>query len=68
VSRVVTRSKVTTRYEYAIPTPAMWADVKEAMSWAERDRVAKGLEIRWDDVIKVIGDEEEIVVYWEESS
>jgi hypothetical protein len=66
MSSVETRSKTTKRHEYVTSAPAMWADIKEAMAFAARDREAKGLENRWDDVIQVEGNEEEIVVFWVE--
>lgn len=65
MSAVSKRTKVTTRHEYFIPSPACWTDVQKAMNWAAEDRKAAGLSNDWDDVIKVESRDEDVVVYWE---
>jgi hypothetical protein len=66
MSAVNIRTKTTVRHEYAIPSPACWTDVKDAMAFAARDRAEKGLRNDWDDVILVESDDENVIVYWEE--
>lgn len=66
MSAVNQRTRTTVRHEYYVASPAVWADVKEAMAFAARDRTAKGLSNEWDDVVLVTHDDENIIVYWEE--
>ncbi len=66
MSAVDMRTKTTIRHEYSLIKPAMWADIKEAMAFAARDRETKGLSNDWDDVIQVDADGDEIIVFWEE--
>lgn len=68
MSAVEQRTVTTVRHEYILPTPACWADVKEAMAFAARDRETKGLRVDYDDIIQVTADDEHIVVYWEETT
>lgn len=67
MSAVDQRTITTIRHEYVVPLPACWADVKEAMAFAVRDREAKGLSTDYDDIIRVTADEEHIITYWEET-
>ena len=66
MSAVEIRTVITKRHEYAVGTPAVWADVREAMAFAKRDKEAAGLDTSYDDSIMVTADEETITVYWEE--
>jgi hypothetical protein len=67
VSAVFERTKTTTRHEYVIPSPACWSDVKMAMHLAAKAREAAGLSNDWDDVIRVESDDENVIVFWEET-
>lgn len=67
MSAVTTKTVTIVRHEYRCQSPACWADVKEAMAFAARDRETAGLDNRWDDVIKVESVDDEIVVFWVES-
>jgi hypothetical protein len=66
MSAITKWSSKTVRHSYTIPSPACWTDVKAAMGQAANDREDKGMGNGWDDVIKVIGDDESVTVYWEE--
>lgn len=68
MSAVEQRTVTTIRHEYILRLPACWADVKEAMAFAARDREAKGLTNSYDDVIKVTADDDHIITYWEEEA
>ena len=67
MSAVSERTKTTIRHEYFIPSPACWTDVKMAMHWAAQAREAAGLSVDYDDVIRVESDDENVIVFWEES-
>jgi hypothetical protein len=68
MSAVFERAKTTTRHEYVIPAPACWTDVQMAMHHASQARSAAGLSNAYDDVIKVDSDDENVIVYWEETA
>ena len=67
MSAVSERTKTTTRHEYYVPAPACWTDISMAMTWAANARTAAGLDNSFDDVIKVDHEDENIIVYWEET-
>lgn len=68
MSSVDQRTRTTVRHEYIITRPPCWADVKEAMAFAARDRRELDLSNDWDDVILVDADDEHVIVYWEAAS
>lgn len=68
MSAVSKRTKHTIRHEYFIPSPACWTDVQKAMKWAAEDRTERGLSNDWDDIIRVEGNEETVIVYWEDDA
>jgi hypothetical protein len=68
MSVIEQRIKITTRHESIIPSPACWTDVKMAMHWAAQAREAAGLSNDYDDVIRVDSDDENVIVFWEETT
>lgn len=61
------RTKTTVRHEYIVPEPAAYGDVMEAIVFAKRDATEAGIDISYDDAMTVTHDDENIIVYWEES-
>jgi len=68
MSVIEQRTKTSIRHEYLIPSPACWTDVQTAMAWAAEARKIIGLSNKYDDIIKVDSDDENIIVFWEESA
>ena len=68
MSVIEQRTKTTTRHEYLIPVPACWTDVQTAMAWAAEVRKVQGLSNKYDDVIKVDHNDDNIIVFWEENA
>lgn len=68
MSVVTTRKRVTERHEYIVPQPAAYGDVNEAILFAKRDAEAAGHRMGFDDSLMVTHDDDNIIVYWEESS
>lgn len=66
MSCIETNTVTTVRHEYRIPSPACWTDVQKAFQMAVRAREAKGIMSHSDDSIRVEGDEETQIVFWEE--
>lgn len=67
MSAVSERTKTTIRHEYRIPAPACWTDVQMAMHLASQARSEAGLSNAYDDVIKVDFDDDNVIVFWEET-
>jgi hypothetical protein len=68
MSVVTNRTTVTKRYEYIVPQPAAYGDVQEAILFAKRDAEAEGVDVSYDDAMHVTHDDDNIIIYWEESS
>lgn len=68
MSCIEQKTVTTLRHEYRIPSPACWTDVQTAFQMAVRDREAKGLTSHSDDSIRVEGDDESQIVFWEETA
>lgn len=64
MSNVSKRKVTTTRHEYFIPTPAAAQDVQKAIDWALRDMPED--QRGYGDAFWLTGDEDEVVIWWEE--
>ncbi|TQJ60496.1 hypothetical protein FBY30_2764 [Arthrobacter sp. SLBN-83] len=66
MSVVTPRTRVTKRHEYAVPQPAAYGDVEDAILWAKRDAQAAHVDTSYSDALHVTHDDDNIIVYWEQ--
>lgn len=67
MSLVERRTKETIRHEYLIPNGAPWAELGKAYAMAKRDIEDAGKDPSWDDAAFITSDDENTIIYWEET-
>ncbi|MGO4298486.1 hypothetical protein [Glutamicibacter sp. MCAF14] len=67
MSLVERRTKETIRHEYLIPNGSVWVEIGKAYAMAKRDIEDAGKDPSYDDAASITSDDENIIIYWEET-